>query len=80
MSKRFRGLREELMRSKTNSFLKDEAKWVRLDERASILQRLDELIEAYERRLLGKDSSSSVKTVSGAGQNQTAENSRLPRR
>jgi hypothetical protein len=53
------------MRSKTNSLLKDEEKLVRLEERASILQKLDELIEAYEKRLLGEDSSSSVKTVSG---------------
>lgn len=53
------------MRSKTNLLLKDEEKLVRLEERASILQKLDELIEAYEKRLLGEDSSSSVKTVSG---------------
>lgn len=53
------------MRSKTNLLLKDEEKLVRLEERASILQKLDELIETYEKRLLGEDSSSSVKTVSG---------------
>jgi hypothetical protein len=65
VSKRFRGLGEDLMRSRTNSLLKDEEKWIRLEGCDSILQKLDELIEAYEKRLLGEDSSSSVKTVSG---------------
>lgn len=53
------------MRSRTRPTLKDEEELVRRDERDSILKKLDELLEAYEKRLLGEDTSSSVKTVSG---------------
>jgi hypothetical protein len=53
------------MRSKTSSSLKDEEKLVQREERASIFEELDEWIEAYEKRLIGEESSSSVKTVSG---------------
>ena len=50
------------MRSKTSSSLKDQEKLVRLEKRASILEELDDLIETYEKRLLGDDTSSSVET------------------
>lgn len=67
------------MRSKTNLLLKDEEKLVRLEERASILQKLDELIETYEKRLLERTVQAQSRRSPVAGQNQTAENSRLPR-
>jgi len=54
---------EDLMRPKTRPTLKDEEKLVQREERNSVLEKLDELIEAYEKRLLGEDTSSSVKTV-----------------
>jgi len=54
---------EDLMRPKTRPTLKDEEKLVQREERNSVLEKLDELIEAYEKRLLSEDTSSSVKTV-----------------
>jgi hypothetical protein len=53
------------MRPKTTQLLKDEEKLVRREGRDSDLEKLDESVENFEQRWLGKDTSSSVKTVSG---------------
>jgi hypothetical protein len=53
------------MKPRKRPTLKDEEALVRREKRASISKELDYAVELLEERLLGKDSSSSVKTISG---------------
>ena len=53
------------MRPKKRPELKDEEALVRREKRASNSKLLDDVVTELENRLLGKDASSSVKTVSG---------------
>jgi hypothetical protein len=53
------------MKLKKRPALKDEERLVRTEKLASISKELDDAVELLENRLLGKDVSNSVKTISG---------------
>jgi hypothetical protein len=56
---------DKRMKPKKRPALKDEEALVRREKLASISKELNYALELLEDRLLGKDTSSSVKTVSG---------------